>query len=202
MNILTDRLPSSVKVGSTTFDIETDFRAGVSFALMAESGENNIFKLCQPFFPNGFPFDIRFATEKEIREAVEAVLYFFRCGDEIEEKEQPKQSKPAYSYKVDSEAIYADFWRFYNVDLSQDNLHWWTFRNLLMGLPEDSNFKTRIYYRTCKLSDLPKKEQRRIASIRKQIEIKQTENGSKLTLEQRNKQMLDYVKKRSEELRG
>ena len=195
MNILTDRLPSSVKVGSNTFDIETDFRAGVSFALMVESGESNILKLCQPFFPNGFPSDIH--------GAIEAVLYFFRCGDEIEEKEQTKQkqSKPAYSYKVDSEAIYADFWRFYNVDLSQDDLHWWTFRNLLMGLPEDSNFKTRIYYRTCNLSDLPKKEKARIAKIRKQIEIKQTESG-KLTLEQRNKNMLDYVKKRSEELRG
>lgn len=70
-----------------------------------------------------------------------------------------------------------------------------------MGLPEDSNFKTRIYYRTCNLKDLPKKEKQRIASIRKEIEIKTAEVG-KVTLEQRNRQMLDYVEKRSKELRG
>lgn len=194
MNILTDSLPSSVKVGNTTFDIETDFRAGVAFSLMIETGETNIYTLCEPFFPNGVPFDIS--------GAVEAVLYFFRCGEKTEDNAQKQSSKPAYSFDVDSEAIYADFWRFYNLDLAQDNLHWWTFRNLLMGLPEDSNFKMRIYYRTCNLRDLPKKEKQRIATIRKQIEIKTAETGGKLTLEQRNQQMLDYVMKRNNEMRG
>lgn len=194
MNILTDYLPSSVKVGNSTFDIQTDFRAGVSFALMVEAGEDDLYKLCKPFFPKGLPLDVS--------GAVEAVIYFFRGGEKIEDNAPKQSSKPSYSFEVDSEAIYADFWRYYNLDLSQDRLHWWTFRSLLMGLPEDSNFKMRIYYRTCKLSDLPKKEQKRIATIRKQIEIKTAEKGGKLTLEQRNKQMLDYVTKRSNETRG
>lgn len=197
MNILTDILPSSVKVGNSTIDIVTDFRAGVAFSLMVESGEQDVFKLCAPFFPNGLP--------RDISGAVEAVIYFFRGGEETEEKtgnSAPKSNKQAYSFNVDSEAIHADFWRFYNIDLSQANLHWWTFRSLLMGLPEDSNFKMRIYYRTCDLKDLSKKEKKRIATIRKQIEIKTAEKGVKITLEQRNKQMIDYVKKRSNELRG
>lgn len=192
MNILTDLLPSSVKVGTTTFDIETDFRVGISFALMVEAGEDNIYKLFGPFFPKGFPLDIS--------GAVEAVLYFYRGGEKTEDN-APKTNKQAYSFNIDSESIYADFWRYYNIDLSQDSLHWWTFRSLLFGLPEDSNFKMRIYYRTCDLKGLPKKEQKRIATIRKQIEIKKAETG-KCTLEQRNKQMLDYVRKRSNEIRG
>jgi hypothetical protein len=160
---------------------------------MVEAGEENIFKLFSPFFPKGLPGDMIGASE--------AVLYFLRGGDTTEEKTQKTASKPSYSYNVDSEAIYADFWRFYNLDLSQNNLHWWTFRSLLMGLPEDSNFKNRIYYRTCNLKDLPQKERKRIAAIRKEIEIKTAEVG-KMTLEQRNKQMLDYVEKRSKEIRG
>lgn len=192
MNILTDLLPSSVKVGASTFDIETDFRAGISFSLMIEAGEEDFFKLFAPFFPNGLP--------RDINGAVEAVLYFYRGGEKPDDN-APKTNKQAYSFSVDSESIYADFWRYYNIDLSQDGLHWWTFRSLLFGLPEDSNFKMRIYYRTCDLKDLPKKEKRRIATIRKQIEIKKAETG-KMTLEQRNKQMLDYVTKRSNETRG
>lgn len=194
MNILTDYLPSSVKVGNSMFDIVTDFRAGVSFSLMIEAGETNLYKLCTPFFPKGTP--------KDINGAVEAILYFYRGGEVTENEAPAKNTKPSYSYDVDSEAIYADFWRYYSLDLSQDSLHWWTFRSLLFGLPEDSNFKMRIYYRTCNLRDLPKKEKQRIANIRKQIEIKTAEKGGKITLEQRNKQMIDYVKKRSNETRG
>ena len=161
MNILIDRLPTSVKIGNTTFDIETDYRAGISFSLMIEKGENSVYKLCEPFYPQGLPSDIG--------GAVEAAILFFRGGEEIDENTPKKNEKPAYSFAIDSEAIYADFWRYYNIDLSQDCLHWWTFRSLLMGLPEDSNFKMRIYYRTVKLSDLPKKEKVRVSAIRKQI---------------------------------
>lgn len=174
--------------------METDYRAGVSFSLMIENGEGSVYKLCKPFFPQGLPADIN--------EAAEAVIQFFRGGEKTEENTPKKNEKPSYSFAVDSEVIYADFWRYYNIDLSQDCLHWWTFRSLLAGLPEDSGFKMRIYYRTVKLSDLPKKEKARIAAIRKQIEIKTAEKGGKLTLEQRNKQMLDYVIKRSNETRG
>ena len=193
MNILTDYLPSSVKVGNSTFDIETDFRAGVSFYCMVEAGEDDFYKLCAPFFPNGLPLDIA--------GAVEAVIYFLRCGESSGDDTQ-KNSKPAYSFNVDSEAIYADFWRYYNIDLSQDSLHWWTFRSLLMGLPEDSNFKNHIYYRICDLKGLPQKERKRITTIRKQIEIKTVVKDGKNTLEERNKQMLDYVSKRGKETRG
>lgn len=197
MNILTDSLPSSVKVGGITYDIETDYRAAVKMALMVERGEKNPFLLCKPFFPKGLP--------KDINGAVEAALFFFRGGEGAEKPtaspQKPKDDKPAYSFDVDKEAIYADFWRFYNIDLSKDSLHWWTFKSLLMGLPEKSNFKDRIYYRKVKLSDLPNGERKRIAAIRKEIEIKTGENGGKITLEERNKNMIDYVKKRGVETR-
>lgn len=192
MNILKDCLPTSIRTGQSTFKLDTDFRAGVSFYLMIEAGEDNPYKLCKPFFPGGLPLDIIGATE--------AVIYFLRGGEETEENAPAKKEKPSYSFNVDSEAIYADFWRYYSLDLSKEYLHWWTFRSLLMGLPEDSNFKKRIYYRTCKLSDLPKKEAKRIATIRKEIEIKTAEKGGKITLEERNKQMLDYVNNRSKEM--
>lgn len=197
MNILLDKLPSSVNVGGVVYEIETDYRAAVEMALMVERGEKNPFLLCKPFFPGGIP--------KDINGAVEAVLFFFRCGEDAEKHtaspQKPKDDKPAYSFDVDKEAIYADFWRYYNIDLSRDFLHWWTFKSLLMGLPEKSNFKDRIYYRKVKLSDLPKGEKKRIAAIRKEIEIRPHNNGGKISLEERNQKMIDYVKKRSEEVR-
>lgn len=199
MNILTDILPSKIECNGSVFELETDYRAAVKMAVMIEKGEKDPVELCKPFFPNGFP--------KDIQGMVEAVIYFFRGGEkptEKEEKETPKpqNNKPTWSFIVDSEAIYSDFWRYYNIDLATAKLHWWTFKSLLWGLCTDSNFKMRIYYRSVKLSDLPKGERKRIASIRKEIEIQTAETGGKMTLEQRNNTMLDYVTKRSKETRG
>lgn len=197
MNILINDLPSSVEVNGIVYDIETDYRAAVEMALMVERGEKNPFLLCKPFFPGGIPQDIS--------GAVEAVLFFFRCGEDAEKhttnSQKPKDDKPAYSFEVDKEAIFADFWRYYNVDLSVEKLHWWTFKSLLMGLPEKSNFKDRIYYRKVKLSDLPKGERKRISAIRKEIEIRPHISGGKISLEERNQKMIDYVKKRGAEMR-
>ena len=195
-NILTKTLPTKIQICSGIFEPVTDFRASVEFEIMVENGEKDIFTLLRPYYPKGLP-------KNNEAKAAEAAIYLYMCGDEAKKDEfKPiKRGKRGYSFAIDSEAIYADFSRFYNIDLTSGYLHWWKFRALLMGLPNDSSFKERIYYRTCELKGLPKKEQKRIAEIRKEIEIKESVT-SKITLEQRDKQMLDYVTKRSKEMKG
>lgn len=192
MNILTDRLPEYVEIDGGYFPINTDFRAGVEFELLVEKGEENVFKLLAPFFLDGLP-------DCDLAEVFEAAFTFYLCGEKIpEKKENQKKEKQAYSFGIDSQTIFADFWRFYGVDLSTEELHWWAFRSLLMGLPDDSGYKQRVYYRTCDLSGLPKKEQARINRIRKLIAIEH-EGKQKMTLAERNAQMLEYAARRSRE---
>lgn len=195
MNILTDRLPDTVEIGGAEFEINTDFRAGIAFELMVEKGEQRIGRLLSPFFPDGFPCEV--ITEAFVEDALEKALVFYRLGDDTEQK-QEKTGKQSYSFDVDGETIYADFWRYYGLDLSTSYLHWWSFRALLTGLPDDSGFKQRVYYRTCELSGLPKKERERINKIRNLIAI-HPEGKRKLTLEERNAQMKNYVAQRSKE---
>lgn len=199
MNILTDVLPDIVEVNGTDFEINTDFRASVEFAMMLENGERDYLKMLRPFFPNGLPSDIVGAFT--------AAVWFFRRGEDAEEtkKEEStendkktdapkaeKSPKRAYSFQVDADAIFADFWQYYGIDLSLTPLHWWKFRALLAELPGESNYKQRIYYRTCDLSELPKAEKKRIQKIRNEIAI-ENKGHKKMTLEERNKMMRDYV---------
>lgn len=193
MNILTDALPISLWIDGREHKINTDFRAGIKFEMMIEQGEDNIFRLLAPFFLSGPPRDLAGALKE--------VELFFCCGKLPEKSEKPTKSKQSYSFQVDSEAVFADFWRYYNIDLSREYLHWWVFRALLMGLPEKSEFKQRVYYRTCDLKGLSKKERERIMSIRSRIEIK-AKTGGKQTLEERNAAMLAYVAKRAAEIAG
>lgn len=193
MNILTDALPVTVSVGGREYPINTDFRAGVEFEMMIEQGVANVFALVAPFFPDGSPHDIEGAFQ--------SVEWFYCCGAMPEKSEKPVKEKQAYSFGVDASAIFSDFWRYYNIDLSREYLHWWVFRSLLMGLPDESRFKQRAYYRTCDLKGMTKKERDRIMRIRSEIEIK-TKTGGKMTLEERNASMLDYVAKRRKETAG
>ena len=191
MNALIDRPPAYAIANGRRYQIETDFRAAVAFEIMVDNGEEDGRKLLQPFYPQGLPEDVDGAAA--------AAFWFYRCGEDIpEKKEKAESTPPAYSFDFDADVILADFWNYYSIDLSSEYLHWWTFRALLAGLPDDSGYKQRIYYRTCETKGLPKGEQARINRIRKAIAIDR-KSRKKLTLEERNALMLDYVAKRSEE---
>lgn len=192
MNILTDALPTSVLIDGVQYEIASDFRAGVEFEMMIEQGEANVYRLLAPFFAK---------VPHNLEGALREVELFFCCGTLPEKSKKPTKGKQAYSFRVDSEAVFADFWRYYGIDLSREYLHWWAFRALLMGLPEKSEFKQRVYYRTCDLKGLSKKERERIVSIRSRIEIK-AKTDSKQTLEERNASMLAYIAKRAAEIAG
>ena len=192
MNILIDRLPNAVTVDGIRYQPETDYRAAIAFELLVDAGEEDFYNLMRPYYPHGLPANAE--------AAVEAALWFYRCGEDLPE-EKPKKKPRSYSFEVDADVIFADFWRYYNIDLSNEALHWWAFRALLAGLPDDSGYKERVYYRTCELKGLPPAEQKRIKKIREYIAIKK-ENKGKMTLEERNALMLEYVAKRSEEAKG
>ena len=190
---MNDNLPESVEIGGHIYPINTDFRAGMEFELMIQKGEKNITTLLIPFFGEKIP--------RDIERAFDAVELFYCCGAIPERKEKISNTKQGYSFDVDKNAIYADFWRFYNINLWTTSLHWWMFRALLDGLPNESEFRQRIYYRTVDLKNLPKKEKERVLRIRKQIAI-ENETGPKMTLEERNKAMKDYIARRAKETAG
>ena len=192
MNILLDRLPNAVSVDGIRYQPETDYRAAVAFELLVDEGVDDLLELMRPFYPHGLPANAE--------NAVEAALWFYRCGEELPE-EKPKKKTRSYSFEVDADTIFADFWRYYNIDLTNEALHWWAFRALLAGLPDDSGYKERVYYRTCELKGLPPAEQKRIKKIREYIAIEKKNKG-KMTLEERNALMLEYAAKRSEEAKG
>lgn len=191
MNILTDALPGALEICGKLYKINTDFRAGIEFEILVQEGCQDT-RLLLPFFPDGLPEGVSLAA------IVKAIELFYCCGALPEKKSTPKSKKQGYSFTVDASAIFADFWNFYNIDLSQEGLHWWAFRSLLEGLPEKSEFKQRVYYRTCDTKGMTKKEKERIAKIRASIAI-ETKCGGGLTLEERNAKMKAYVRKRSKE---
>ena len=166
-NLLTDGLPDSVTVHGREYGIDPDFRLMVRLELLLtedegseeERGENLLGLLYEllPEFEEMLPL-------YEPDEIFRAVFDFYAgepdcCGQSRtaadEEEDGEEENERVYSFLHDSAAIYAAFMQAYRLDLTKARLHWYQFRALLRGLPEDCLFSRMLHYRATDLADVP-----------------------------------------------
>lgn len=188
---LTERPPEAVTVGGVSYPINSDFRACVAFEQAAVRGETNAGPLLRLFFPREFPPDGE--------SAVDALLWFYRCGTDAPEcRGSNKTSARGYDFEQDADALQASFLAAYGIDLSTASLHWWTFRALMLGLPEDTQFMRRVYFRTAETAGMSKEQRKHVLKMRKRYELRST--AAHITLEERNRRMQEYVARRFAEV--
>lgn len=72
----------------------------------------------------------------------------------IDDNEDEENDKPLFSFKHDSDYIFASFMQAYGIDLieAQDKLHWRKFNSLLNGLPDNTKFMNVLRIRAWKPS--------------------------------------------------
>lgn len=157
-NLLINKLPTSVK----EMKINTDFRVSILFELLMQDKkvpkELKIMKALQLYYP-----DFEKINNYEI--AIEQMLWFYRCGKELDnsnkEKVYSNKSKQIYSYEFDDKYIYSAFLQQYNIDLQEIKyMHWWKFKALFDGLIEDTEIVKIMGYRSINLSKIKDTEKR------------------------------------------
>lgn len=161
MNVLIDDLPSIVQIADDYYPIDTDYRVGIMFEEAVRdpdlSALDKVVTALELYFHARLP-DPRFT-----KEAMEQILWFYRCGKEPKETEEGnsgEREKEAFSYEYDSDYIYAAFLQTYGIDLTEKRLHWWQFQALFRALPEDTKIMKIIGYRTMTISSKLPKEQK------------------------------------------
>lgn len=171
-NILLDRLPQRTNSG---LKIRTDFRESIKFELlMQDNSVNDKDKI-------GLALNLYYYNVKEIKDikqAVDDILWFYRCGKDLknissnEEKTSgdSNKTKQIYSYEFDDQYIYSAFMEQYKIDLNSIKyLHWWKFRALLNSLNENVLFSKILGYREINLSKIKDKEMRNFYKKMKKI---------------------------------
>lgn len=165
MNVLIGKMPTTVNVAGEVCEIDADFRVSIAFELLMQdetvSPEDKIVRALELYYPS-MPADIP--------EAVEQILWFYRCGKTTKNKNGDAQ---AYSFEHDDGYIYAAFKSQYNVDLTAVSfMHWWQFRSLFQSLGDDNEIVKIMGYRTIKLDSKMSKEQRNFYQrMKKQYKI-------------------------------
>lgn len=161
MNILIDVLPTEIEISNKEYEVNSDFRTLILINLLLcdlEINETDKVKqaliLFYPIIPN------------DIREAINKMSWFNRCGKEIEYKKTKKSKstigKRILDYEKDADLIYSAFMSQYKLDLQDiEELHWWKFQSLLNGLKDDNKLCEIMKYRSMDISKIQDKEQKK-----------------------------------------
>ena len=157
-NIILDVLPETVEIDGVEYQINSDFRISILFELLMQDDEvgkrQKLMSGLRLYYP---------VVPQNLTEAVDKMIWFYRCGREAEEDRPGKsggRAKQVYSFQYDDDYIYAAFLEQYGIDLQDvEDLHWWKFRALFKGLREDTEIVKIMGYRSIEITSKMPKEQ-------------------------------------------
>lgn len=199
-SIIFDSIPNHVIIGGIDYPINFGYRAMMSIEIEM-FGENNdeqkILNALNMFYLKNIP--------ENTDEAIRYMLWFHRCGEpEGKRTGSGRRASRAYCFKQDAPYLYAAFLEQYGIDLRRtksNDLHWWEFMAMFESLSEGTKMAKIMYWRTCDLNQLSKREKKFVKAMRNIYAIKTSDENmdSRTKLAKRNADMKEYVRKRMEE---
>ena len=175
MNLFYEDYPTSILVDGQEVQIVTDFR---DYIRLFDMLKDDSLSCSEKAVVLGQYFR---TPPSDLNAAIEGLLSFVsmeelpKCGihgSDRSEEEEARQ-KEVYSFSIDYPFIFSAFLREYQINLRTiEYMHWWEFRMLFDGLPDDTEIKKRIMYRGLNLNEIKdRKERKRIERIQNQIRL-------------------------------
>lgn len=174
MNLLIDKCPEAIEIAGKVYPINSDHRTSILFELAVRDHDLTDEQKVQA------ALDLYYDTiPEDIDQALRGILWFHSSGKSEETKETEEgenyesednnaPKKEIYSLDHDSEYIFSSFLLAYNIDLTEETLHWWKFMALFNTLPEDTIIKQIIKIRTTEVTpNMSKEEKKRTRELKK-----------------------------------
>ena len=176
VNIILEGLPDTVDINGVAVPINTDFRLWLKLEHNIEN-KKDISEIVSEIFYGKRP-------DADSEDISEAVLFFYRCGEETpkveENSETTTASKRIFDIDYDCRLLYAAFWEHYGISLASDELHWWAYRALFFGLPEECRLSKIMGFRGVEItSDMSSKQQEYYRKMQKKYALPLPEEQQK-----------------------
>ena len=163
-----NKLPQNIKINNKRYFINTDFRVMINFEKtlqginMIEEQEISIkmYKVLKSFCPVFFE-TFHKNMKKDMKLLLKQFLWFYSCGgreDYHSGNGKGRAINDIYSYEYDDEYIWSAFFQCFNIDLTEEKLHWWKYKAIFQSLPEECKFERIKSYRAYNGKDKDKKE--------------------------------------------
>lgn len=170
-NILTDVLPDFVTIFDIQYPVHTSFRNWLNILALLEQESQDAkqtaeaLKLC---YKDTLP--------PNIVSAFLGMLTFLNRGTDFSVSPNRKEAQ-LFSFSQDADIIYATFYRQYGIDLTKEDMHWYTFCTLLSSLSEENPFATVLKIRSMDETQIKDRTRRRkIAELKDKFSL---EGGTK-----------------------
>lgn len=132
MNILTDRLPTSLTVNGQSYKINADYRTALKIIMAFEDGDLAGVEKSILFYDN-----LYIDKPPDVLEALKQGSWFLNGG---KEDDTDASGLRVFSWEKDANLIYAAFQQTHGIDLQSVDLHWWKFLALFMDLGGETAF--------------------------------------------------------------
>jgi len=199
MNPILEAFPNEITVENTRYTINTDFRLWLQLFYYARKKEHKkqVEEILNCICPE---IEISENPQAVINELVDFSMLAEHSSKHSESKAKSRlsvASKKLFDLFVDADVIYADFMRDYHIDLNVAQMHWLKFKVLLNGVTSKSATEQRKSFRATDLKDVAVKHREAVRISQDALWIEDDTN--RMTLAERDKAMVDYVRARQKE---
>lgn len=172
--------PEYIEVNGNEYKIDTDYRVGLACLKVANDTTISDTERFYAILCLLLGTDVK--QEDEI-EAFKKCAIYLRCGKEI----NPTNDEIDVDYEQDSGYINASFRSCYQIDIKNENMHWWEYNDLIAGFGE-KEVMTRIReIRNRKLSDCADEKERQelikqkeMFGLKKNVVVETTEENKEI----------------------
>lgn len=179
--------PKYVKIGEKKYKINTDFRVAIECQEIALDDSIGDFERALAIIYKLFGDD-GLDDSNNYEKLLELAQKYLSCGKEIDSK---TNEEPDMDFIQDMPYIKASFRSDYNINLDDEEMHWWEFYDLINGLSNSEMGNCCVLNRIRNLRTFDTKDikdQKELAKIneaKKQVALKKREVKKELTYEQK-----------------
>lgn len=193
MNLLIDDLPETVN----GIPIYTDYRNMVQFELLMQDDELSALEKAS------LALNLLYREPvSDFKTAWDGLLWYHHKGMEPQVEKKHSQANSItvlYDFEQDAGYIYTAFWQVYRIDLQATPLHWWTFRELLLHLPDTCTMGKIMQIRGIDLSRLKGPEKKYYQRMKAIFAIRRKDVYTSMTATEREQKFREQVLARYQE---
>lgn len=179
--------PKYVKIDEKKYKINTDFRVAIECQEIALDDSIGDFERALAIIYKLFGDD-GLDDSNNYEKLLELAQKYLSCGKEVDSK---TNEEPDMDFIQDMPYIKASFRSDYNINLDDEEIHWWEFYDLINGLSNSEMGNCCVLNRIRNLRTFDTKDikdQKELAKIneaKKQVALKKREVKKELTYEQK-----------------
>lgn len=177
-----NKYPKYAQVGDKKYKINTDFKTAIRCNQIAE--DSNIADeeraLAIIYLLYG---DEGLQDNRNWKELLQIALKYLKCGKEIEENN--KKEEVDMDLQQDWNYIQTSFFSDYNIDLTESQMHWWQFYDLLCGLTDKCILNRVRFVRNFDISQIKdSKEKEKWIKQKQQVALKREKTSEEKRLDE------------------